>query len=75
MGWSLKEALKLESHSSNGQVFMPDVQALLDPVIIDKSISHSEARERAKTVLSGAFYLKRFEGPLQEIIKNWRIAA
>jgi len=73
LGWAVMEAVRIGSRSPRSEIFLPDLRALLDPVIVEKSMSHSMATEEAYRLLQGSSYLQRFSRPLQDILNCWQI--
>jgi hypothetical protein len=73
LGWAVMEAVRIGSRSPRSEIFLPDLRALLDPVIVEKSMSHSRATDEAYRLLQGSSYLQRFSEPLQDILNTWQI--
>jgi len=54
-------------------MIFPNIRDILNNVIIEKSISHSIAREVAEKGFRNANYMTEFQNKLKEIINNWRV--
>jgi DNA replication protein DnaD len=62
----------IETAETNDIIF-PYIQDILNKVIVNKSISHSKAREEAQKGFINANYMTEFQNVLCNVIKAWEI--
>jgi|GEM_PF-5840349 len=63
--------LMITENSKNKEIIFPNINDILNQVIINKSIPHSQAKEKLVEGLYASKYMVDFKNELQSISKEW----